>query len=98
MLITNESTGISFNVRLVRRGDKYGQNNCLTHDNDAPMVEFYDARYPYSEFGQFVTRYYTSTLIRRGSPARGIQLDGGSPDWSITADNERDVLTMLAIV
>ena len=43
-----------FNVRIVRAGDRYGRDNCLTHDKDEPLVEFYDSRYPHTEYGQFV--------------------------------------------
>ena len=34
-----------FNVRIVNKGDRYGRADCLTHDDDRPMVEFYDRRY-----------------------------------------------------
>jgi hypothetical protein len=37
-----------YNVRVVQTGDKYGRNDCLTNDQ-APMVEFYDARYNQSD-------------------------------------------------
>ena len=43
-----------FNVRVVNKGDKFGRDFCLTHESEKPMVEFYDARYPHTEFGQFV--------------------------------------------
>ena len=33
-----------FNVRIVNNGEKYGREFCLTHDEDKPMVEFYDRR------------------------------------------------------
>jgi hypothetical protein len=84
------ANGIAFNVRLVRKGDGYGRNLCLTHEKDDPLVEFYDARYLFSgeagaEFGQFVSRYYLSTLqaCRMDRRAHGLCLEGGVPDWTV---------------
>ncbi len=73
------------NVRVVHPGDAYGLDNVLTNDGEA-MVEFYDARYPHTEHGQFVGRYTLSTLNGH-APGTGIDLDGGIPDWSVTGDN-----------
>ena len=73
------------NVRVVHPGDAYGLDNVLTNDGEA-MVEFYDARYPHTEYGQFVSRYRLSTLNER-APGTGLDLDGGIPDWSVTGDN-----------
>jgi hypothetical protein len=36
------SAGVKFLVRLVEKGDPHGRNFCLTHNEDRPMVEFYD--------------------------------------------------------
>ena len=38
----NEGTNKSWMVKVIEKGDKYGLNNCLTHDKPANMVEFYD--------------------------------------------------------
>jgi hypothetical protein len=74
-----------FHVRIVQTGDRYGLNFCLTHDKKDPLVEFYDARYPHTEFGQFVSRYYVSTILEGQN--RGLCLDGGEPEWSICASD-----------
>jgi hypothetical protein len=78
-----------FNVRIVRKGDRYGRNNVLTHDKeDQPLVEFYDNRYPHTEYGQFVSRYYVSTILgtdRWGRGEGGLMLDGGVPSWTVSA-------------
>jgi hypothetical protein len=75
-----------FNVRILNKGDKYGREFCLTHDEDKPIVEFYDRRYPHTEFGQFVSRYYVSTLLE--DPTGGLCLDGGNPNsWTVSADD-----------
>lgn len=84
-----------FNVRIVNKGDRYGRADCLTHDDDRPMVEFYDHRYTHGDWadrGQFVSRYYVGTLLGtdgfyKGVPTGGLCLDGGNRDeWSVSAD------------
>ena len=48
-----ESNKIPFLVRVVEQRDSYGLDNCLIHDKKEPLVEFYDARYNHTPFGQF---------------------------------------------
>ena len=79
-----------FNVRILSKGDKYGRDFCLTHDEDKPIVEFYDRRYPHTEFGQFITRYYVGTILGNdgysGKGEGGLILDGGNRDeWTVSA-------------
>jgi hypothetical protein len=75
-----------FLVRVVQRGDQYGRDLCLTHDDADPLVEFYDTHHTgprFGPFGQFVSRYYLRALLDH--PVRaGLQLDGGVPAWSIS--------------
>lgn len=76
-----------FNVRIVRYGDRYGLDDCLTHDEQEPMVEFYDASQCVIKFGprgQFVSRYYCSTILENEFPW-GLSLDGGIPQWSVSS-------------
>ena len=80
--VTNSHTGISFNVVVVPKGAAYGAEDCLTNEGSL-MVEFYDIRYPHTEYGQFVSRYYAKTLLpHRGG---GLCLDGGIPNWTLDA-------------
>lgn len=82
-----------FNIRIVNTGDKYGRDDCLTNDK-APMVEFYDSRYmdkSFADRGQFVSRYYISTLATSQYP-NGLCLDGWVPAWSVSADGMKQVL------
>lgn len=75
---------VPFRVRLVMQGDRYGLNDCLVHDNTDPLVEFFDQRYERqqkTDNGQFVSRYFLSTLIE--SKNEGILLDTGSKDWFV---------------
>lgn len=95
--VVNER-GVMFNVRLVKKGDKYGRGYRLTHDEEEPLVEFYDARYPdidYGEIGLFVSRYYVSTIMEHDDDY-GINLDGGVKDWSISSENVKQVKEWLS--
>tara|TARA_R110000868_G_C10767032_1_gene754393 strand:+ start:302 stop:577 length:276 start_codon:yes stop_codon:yes gene_type:complete len=81
-----------FNVRIVNTGDKYGRDFCLTNDKK-PMVEFYDTRYPHTQYGQFVSRYYIDTILD-GSDC-GLCLDGGVPSWTVSAEDMATVRNFL---
>jgi hypothetical protein len=105
--ITNDQSR-TFNVRVVFKGDRYGLNDCLTHDNDKPLVEFYDATQDpkkFGERGQFVSRYYIETLILfyietlTGSRARnayGLTLDGGVDAWTLDAESANTAIEWAA--
>lgn len=87
-----------FNVRIVRRGEHYGRDDCVAHDRDDPLVEFYDSRRSAKDFGprgQFVSRYYASTLMARQKPVAGLLLDTGSPDWTVSPAGMRKVLVQI---
>jgi hypothetical protein len=93
--------GTPFVVRMVRHGDRYGLDMCLTHtpepeyDFDSPLVEFYDARYDFDKdtdgtpIGQFVSRYYLSTLQANN---RGVQLDGNEREWAVDPQSLANVI------
>jgi len=98
--VTN-GAGRTFNVVAILQGERYGRNDCLTHDSPDPMVEFYDATYMDEDFdpqGQFVSRYYMSTLMGIGDfsrprqPGVGLGLSGGNDEWVVTHDNVTDAL------
>ena len=86
--IHNPSTGITFNMRLVARGERYGRNMSLVHEKVIPLIEFYDSRYPHdaapdgTPLGQFVSRYNFDTLVECGLPW-GLTLDGGVSEWRL---------------
>jgi hypothetical protein len=107
--VTNHA-GTPFRVRIVRVGECYGRDDCLTHGGamygrpaqpDAlPMIEFYDARQDEATFGprgQFVSRYYLDTIAECVREGRGINLDGCSPSWFVDADNVRDAFAWAAV-
>jgi hypothetical protein len=95
--VVNHS-GRAFNVRVVRRGERYGLDDKLVHDKPDPLVEFWDATYESDPRftvgrGQFVSRYCLETL--KASPQSGIDLCGHVPEWKITAGNRIDALTAI---
>jgi hypothetical protein len=86
-----------FNIRVVQTGDKYGRNDCITHDK-APLVEFYDSRYDHADWmgrGQFVSRYYVDTIMDGDYP-NGLCLYGSEPEWIVSANEMRQVQEYLA--
>jgi hypothetical protein len=97
MMKVKNQKGSEFTVRLVRKGNNYGLNNCLTHNENEILVEVYDAEYAHTEFGQFISRYYITTLLD-GGLRQGINLYGGEPKWSIDANNWCKVLMWLAVI
>ena len=89
-----------WNVRIVNTGDNYGLNMCLLNVK-APMVEFYDVRYRHTPYGQFVSRYYISTILsqdsRGGEYSNGLCLDGRVPAWHVSAEDMQQVITFLKV-
>ena len=90
-------SGVSpLNARIVRKGDHYGRDNCLTHDRDGELIEFYDARHHgEGPVGQFISRYNRDILdgtSEWASPGYGINLDGGVPEWRLSANDHRRVV------
>jgi len=88
-----DSSNRSLNIRIVNKGEKYGLNRSLTHDQDDPLVEFYEAPYdqdhsqPYRALGQFISRYNAQTVLECAAGNSGINLDGCEPNWHIGAEN-----------
>lgn len=86
---------VPFTVRIVEKGDKYGLNNCLTHDEEKRLVEFYDARYKegFTEHGQFVSSYYEETIVEIITEGNngGLNLHGGVEKWSVTSGNISEI-------
>ncbi len=95
-IITNDQ-GRSFLVRVVMKGDRYGLDDCLTHDKADPLIELYDQTYAgkkgFGPRGQFVSRYYATTLADHPT-GQGLCLDGGIPVWSIDGKAAAPVIEM----
>ncbi len=89
-----------WNVRIVSRSESYGRNDCLCHDEDKELVEFYDTRYRNDKEwkrGQFVSRYYLETLLEDANRLYriGLSLDGGIPEWTVTAEDMIKIIAWL---
>ena len=95
--VTNDE-GRTFTICIVRNGDNYGRNKCLTHDGDDALVEFYDATYAghpgFDAEGQFASRYSAETLTENEDRLTnlGLGLDGGVPEWDIDGDTMGEVM------
>lgn len=85
--ITSRISDVDFNVRLVEHGDSYLADGQRHLEND-PLVEFWDATSAgdprFGPLGQFVARYYASTLLAR-RPDLGLDLLTYEPAWKIDA-------------
>lgn len=83
-------TGVRFNVRYLRTGDRYGlddrlvkgEGTSLRLEGPGDTVEFYDSRYPHTPRGQFIARYGVDTII---DGSHGLDLMTYEPSWKIDA-------------
>ncbi len=104
-LLVEGDNGRPFVVRMVEVGDRYGRDHEFVHAERAPLVEFYDARWPIdraldgSVLGQFVERYAFAALCatadgRRPATTAGLKL---SPylDWALDIPARRRILDFL---
>ena len=84
-LVTPPRNGRQWRVVLLRPGDKYGRNDSCTADR--PLVEFWDMTVDKRKFpeGQFVSRYWLTTLLT--GELHPLILDGGVPEWTVTASD-----------
>jgi hypothetical protein len=73
--------------------------------SDGKTLKFYDgsslqdhdgvASYAFTEYGQFVSSYYISTFLEgdwKRERGRGLNLNGGVPEWSITGQTMDDIM------
>ena len=111
--VTSAHNGVTFNVRLVEKGDRYGRNMCLVHDEDRPMVVFFDAG-PQIDYdfvgdpedakkagapclGQQAAFYYVHTLLENIATTGGVDLRGYVPRWKIDGDALRQAFINLGL-
>ena len=81
----NGSGSSKWKVRLVKKGEKYGRDYCITNDKDT-LVEFYDMDVDANSFpiGQFVSRYNLETLLE--GKHNGLCLNGEVKAWYINSE------------
>ena len=99
-----DANGRPWAATIVRNGDRYGLNDCLTNEGGT-LIEFYDRKYAgrksewgheFPAEGQFVSRYYATTLLL-GNPRSALCLYGGCADaWTIDGDSMFRVLSWVA--
>lgn len=77
-LTIKAANGIDFNV--IRLQNERSPVYPAVEVGGQALIEFYDTRYPHSEYGQFVSRYYVDTIINHD---KGLDLVGYEPNWKI---------------
>jgi len=70
-------------------------NVVLDLDQDEPRVHFYDARYDFTEHGQFTGGTYCVSTLAESDQSSGLCLHGGVPDWTICGTGMRKVMRWL---
>ena len=81
----NQPSTLEWTVKVIERGDTYGKDGVMRHDQFDPLVEFW-----HGEFS--VSRYYLSELLWDEG---GIWLDGYDYRWSITDEGMAQVRAFL---
>lgn len=77
---------VPFRVLLVPIGAECPNHPSVSPATE-PIVEFYDTRSMQTKDGQFVSRYFVSTLLepRADGKTYGLDLYGGVSNWTIDA-------------
>jgi hypothetical protein len=96
MLIITNSEGRKFAVVLVKNGDRYGRDFCLTNapgqslSDGRTLVEFWDLTYKHGPvrpdspvLGQFVSRYHLTVLLGIDASTWGVTYGGLRLDGGI---------------
>jgi hypothetical protein len=86
------SSGLELASRRIEHGGSYGLDECLTHNEPRPLIEFYAW---FLDQWCFVSRYYRETLTGEGEWSSGDRREGsglclcGSQQISCSADQVR---------
>ena len=64
----------------------------INTDKTTVLIEFYDARYNFTPYGQFISRYYAATLKSHNG---NLNLHGGVPEWQVDAANMGKVVAWI---
>ena len=80
--VTNDED-TRFTVSLIREGDRYGLNGCITHVRPNTLVEFWN-----DDGSYFISRYDLSTLQEHFDDDNGgLWLNGDDTSHTVTRDN-----------
>lgn len=91
--VTN-SNGISFKVQLIEKGMSWGRTNSNVHEENEPIVLFFDITSSKDDTYNLVSYYYRYTIMEIQN--RGLCLDGGFPQtWFVTAENIKEIQNWL---
>ena len=90
--------GVPFRAVLVPAGEPSPNHN---NSCDEDVIEFYDRRYSHTPDGQFIARYYLSTLMQDHDlivdcNMRGLDLMGKIESWKSDARTVKMVLDWAA--
>lgn len=89
------SSGTRFRIVVIRKGDSYGYQDCKTHNDSDPLIEFHslgsdDAATEkilsiHGPKGAFVSRYNLDTFTSGvwHTPGNGVSLYGGRIDMFV---------------
>lgn len=108
-VFVDPESNLKWLVCVVCPGDAYGIQNSLIHKDELKMgnlIEFYDVQYANPRFsdrrnlGQFVSRYYQSTLIeseqgQRPATQTGLCLDGSVERWNVSSQMMKEVMSWI---
>lgn len=85
VLLRDRESGRLWKVRIVLPGGRYGRENVLFHVEQDPLIEFWDMG-QFNGQGQFVSRYYWSTLDKDKDRLQlhGLDLQGDEPAWKVS--------------
>jgi hypothetical protein len=91
--VTNEA-GRRFQVRCIRKGDRFGLNGCLIHDQEDPLIEFTDVTPaggpgPVAEQG-FMARFPARAILGRDD-RMDLWLVGQHIAWRLSPEQVRQV-------
>jgi len=91
-ITVRNDVGRMFNVRLLKKGDKYGLGNAITYGNSQPLVEFYEEEERESNnlYGRFIARYDVETIEERGGNLLVLNL--GDTGCHVTGDNMKKII------
>jgi len=90
--ITN-SDGYRFSIYCLRKGDRFGLDDSLVFQGDAPLVEFYDPdplERANGPLGRCVASYLAADLLFVGDET-GLGLNGRKPWWRLDPESLRRV-------
>lgn len=95
--------GVPFCARIVQNGDGYGTYDAdkqiwdRVHNSNDALIEFYDERYLHAEFGQFITKYNVSYILKHDPLGVGLCLNSHYSDWDIDFKSLRLVIDELIL-